>query len=143
MRAGVRVQTGRRTEQTAPVTSKGGLGFNHRHTAHAEFPGLTSITAVDEGRWLDWVSFPPMKEENRGKGPSRQYHSPASSSLCPPTVGPSACSRARRPAPWSGASQRGSCCSSPSLHRHPSRLRRLETALGSCRPWEPSVYWQE
>ncbi len=33
-----------------------------------KFDAPSEITEVEPGRRLEWVSFPPMKEENRGKG---------------------------------------------------------------------------
>lgn len=40
----------------------------HEKFGPQKFDAPSEITAVDEGNRLDWVSFPPMKEESRGKG---------------------------------------------------------------------------
>jgi len=40
----------------------------HERFGPQKFDAPSEITAVDEGRRLEWVSFPPMKEGNRGKG---------------------------------------------------------------------------
>ncbi|HET7398557.1 MAG TPA: hypothetical protein VFJ94_08535 [Intrasporangium sp.] len=35
---------------------------------HAEFDAPSEITAVEGCKRLEWVSFPPMRDENPGKG---------------------------------------------------------------------------
>jgi uncharacterized protein YndB with AHSA1/START domain len=58
---------------TKVIEFDGRVALGTRWVAHEKFgpqkfDAPPEITAVDEGNQLDWVSFPPMKEENRGKG---------------------------------------------------------------------------
>jgi uncharacterized protein YndB with AHSA1/START domain len=40
----------------------------HERFGPQKFDAPSEITVVEEGKRLEWISFPPMKEENRGKG---------------------------------------------------------------------------
>lgn len=40
----------------------------HEQSGPRKFDAPSEITAVDEGERLEWVSFPPAKEDHRGKG---------------------------------------------------------------------------
>jgi uncharacterized membrane protein len=40
----------------------------HEKFGPQRFDARSEVTAVEEGRTLGWVSYPPMKEENRGEG---------------------------------------------------------------------------
>lgn len=40
----------------------------HERFGPQKFDAPSQITAVDPGRSLEWVSFPPMKDANRGTG---------------------------------------------------------------------------
>lgn len=58
---------------TKAVEFDGPLAVGARWTAHEKFgpqkfDAPSEITAVDPGRSLEWVSFPPMKDEGRGEG---------------------------------------------------------------------------
>jgi uncharacterized protein YndB with AHSA1/START domain len=58
---------------TKVVEFDGPLEVGSRWVAHErfgpqKFDAPSEITAVEEGRRLEWVSFPPMKDANRGKG---------------------------------------------------------------------------
>ena len=46
----------------------GGRWIAHERFGPQKFDAPSEITAVDEGKRLEWISFPPMKEDNRGKG---------------------------------------------------------------------------
>jgi uncharacterized protein YndB with AHSA1/START domain len=50
-----------------PVTV-GSRWVAHEKFGPQKFDAPSEITAVDEGTRLEWVSFPPMKDGNRGKG---------------------------------------------------------------------------
>lgn len=58
---------------TKVIDFDGPVEVGSRWIAHEKF-GLqkfdapSEITAVEPGKRLEWVSFPPMKEDNRGKG---------------------------------------------------------------------------
>lgn len=41
---------------------------SHERFGPQKFDASSEITAADEGKRLEWISFPPMKEANRGKG---------------------------------------------------------------------------
>lgn len=61
------------TSITKVIDFDGPVAVGRRWVAHEKFgpqkfDAPSEITAVDEGNRLEWVSFPPMKEENRGKG---------------------------------------------------------------------------
>jgi uncharacterized protein YndB with AHSA1/START domain len=58
---------------TKVIDFDGPVAVGSRWVAHErfgpqKFDAPSEITAVEEGQRLDWVSFPPMKEENRGRG---------------------------------------------------------------------------
>lgn len=58
---------------TKVIDFDGPVAVGSRWLAHEKFgpqkfDAPSEITAVEEGKRLEWVSFPPMKEENRGKG---------------------------------------------------------------------------
>jgi uncharacterized protein YndB with AHSA1/START domain len=58
---------------TKVVEFDGPLAVGSRWVAHErfgpqKFDAPSEITAVEEGKRLEWISFPPMKDENRGKG---------------------------------------------------------------------------
>src|SRR4051794_34228594 len=58
---------------TKVVDFDGPLAVGSRWVAHEKFgpqkfDAPSEITAVDEGTRLEWVSFPPMKDDNRGTG---------------------------------------------------------------------------
>lgn len=58
---------------TKVIDFDGPVAVGSRWVAHErfgpqKFDAPSEITAVDEGKRLEWVSFPPMKEENRGQG---------------------------------------------------------------------------
>jgi uncharacterized protein YndB with AHSA1/START domain len=58
---------------TKVIDFDGPVAVGKRWVAHEKFgpqrfDAPSEITAVDEGKRLEWVSFPPMKEESRGKG---------------------------------------------------------------------------
>jgi uncharacterized protein YndB with AHSA1/START domain len=40
----------------------------HEKFGPQRFDAPSEITAVEEGKRLEWISFPPMKDANRGKG---------------------------------------------------------------------------
>jgi uncharacterized protein YndB with AHSA1/START domain len=40
----------------------------HERFGPQKFDAPSEITAVEPGKRLEWISFPPMKEGNRGKG---------------------------------------------------------------------------
>lgn len=46
----------------------GARWISHEKFGPQKFDAPSEITAVDPGRRLEWISFPPMKEDNRGKG---------------------------------------------------------------------------
>jgi hypothetical protein len=50
----------------------GGLGrptlVAHEKFRPQKFDAPSEITVVDQGKRLEWVSLPPMNENNRGKG---------------------------------------------------------------------------
>lgn len=46
----------------------GGRWVAHEKFGPQKFDAPSEITAVDDGERLEWISFPPMKEDNRGKG---------------------------------------------------------------------------
>lgn len=46
----------------------GSRWVSHEKFGPQKFDAPSEITAVDPGKRLEWVSFPPMKEDNRGKG---------------------------------------------------------------------------
>lgn len=50
-----------------PVTV-GSHWIAHEKFGPQKFDAPSDVTALDAGKRLEWVSFPPMKEENRGKG---------------------------------------------------------------------------
>jgi uncharacterized protein YndB with AHSA1/START domain len=58
---------------TKAIEFEGEVVVGARWTAHEKFgpqkfEAPSEITSVDPGRSLEWVSFPPMKDENRGRG---------------------------------------------------------------------------
>jgi uncharacterized protein YndB with AHSA1/START domain len=58
---------------TKTIEFDGEVAVGARWTAHEKFgpqkfDAPSEITAVVPGRSLEWVSFPPMKDENRGRG---------------------------------------------------------------------------
>lgn len=58
---------------TKEIEFSGPLAVGARWTAHEKFgpqkfDAPSEVTALDEGKTLEWVSFPPMKEEDRGDG---------------------------------------------------------------------------
>ena len=58
---------------TKVVDFDGPVAVGNRWVAHEKFgpqkfDAPSEITAVDEGTRLEWVSYPPMKDGNRGKG---------------------------------------------------------------------------
>src|SRR4051812_23048559 len=40
----------------------------HEKFGPQKFDAPSEITVVEQGRRLEWISFPPMKDDNRGKG---------------------------------------------------------------------------
>jgi uncharacterized protein YndB with AHSA1/START domain len=50
-----------------PVTV-GSRWVAHERFGPQKFDAPSEITAVEEGSRLEWVSFPPMKDANRGEG---------------------------------------------------------------------------
>lgn len=69
----------RHTEYAGPksitkvIDFEGPVAVGSRWVAHERFgpqrfDAPSEITAVDPGRRLEWISYPPMKEDNRGKG---------------------------------------------------------------------------
>lgn len=58
---------------TKQIDFDGELAVGSRWIAHErvgpqKFDAPSEVTAVDPGRSLEWVSYPPMKEGNRGAG---------------------------------------------------------------------------
>ena len=58
---------------TKVIDFDGPLTVGSRWVAHEKFgpqkfDAPSEVTADEPGKRLEWVSFPPMKEENRGKG---------------------------------------------------------------------------
>lgn len=58
---------------TKVIEFEGPIAVGRQWTAHEKFgpqkfDARSEIIAVEPGRALEWVSFPPMKEENRGRG---------------------------------------------------------------------------
>ena len=58
---------------TKAIDFDGELAVGSRWIAHErfgpqKFDAPSEVTAIDPGRSLEWVSFPPMKDANRGKG---------------------------------------------------------------------------
>lgn len=58
---------------TKAIDFDGQVAVGSRWTAHErfgpqKFDAPSEITAVDHGTRLEWISLPPMKEQNRGKG---------------------------------------------------------------------------
>jgi uncharacterized protein YndB with AHSA1/START domain len=58
---------------TKVIEFDGPIAVGARWTAHEKFgpqkfDAPSEITAVDPGKALEWVSFPPMKDEARGEG---------------------------------------------------------------------------
>ena len=58
---------------TKVIDFEGPVAVGSRWVAHEKFgpqkfDAPSEITVVDQGRRLEWVSFPPMKEDSRGKG---------------------------------------------------------------------------
>jgi uncharacterized protein YndB with AHSA1/START domain len=58
---------------TKVIDFDGPVAVGARWVAHEKFgpqkfDAPSEITAVDAGKRLEWVSFPPMKDENRGRG---------------------------------------------------------------------------
>lgn len=58
---------------TKVIDFDGAVAVGSRWVAHEKFgpqkfDAPSEITAVDQGKRLEWVSLPPMKEDNRGKG---------------------------------------------------------------------------
>ena len=58
---------------TKAIDFDGPLMVGSRWIAHErfgpqKFDAPSEITRLEDGKCLEWVSFPPMKEENRGKG---------------------------------------------------------------------------
>ena len=58
---------------TKVIDFDGPVAVGSRWVAHEKFgpqrfDAPSESTAVDQGMRLEWVSFPPMKEDNRGKG---------------------------------------------------------------------------
>ena len=46
----------------------GSRWVSHEKFGPQKFDAPSEITAVEDGRRLEWESFPPMKDENRGRG---------------------------------------------------------------------------
>ncbi len=58
---------------TKVIDFDGPVAVGSRWVAHEKFgpqkfDAPSELTVVDQGKRLEWVSFPPMKDENRGKG---------------------------------------------------------------------------
>ena len=58
---------------TKVIDFDGPVAVGSRWVAHEKFgpqkfDAPSEITAVEQGKRLEWVSLPPMKEDNRGKG---------------------------------------------------------------------------
>lgn len=58
---------------TKVIEFDGPIAVGSRWIAHEKFgpqkfDSPSEITALEAGKLLEWVSFPPMKENNRGKG---------------------------------------------------------------------------
>jgi uncharacterized protein YndB with AHSA1/START domain len=58
---------------TKSIEFDGPIEVGARWTAHEKFgpqkfDAPSEITSVEPGRSLEWVSFPPMKDQNRGRG---------------------------------------------------------------------------
>ena len=58
---------------TKVIEFEGAVIVGRRWEAHEKFgpqkfDAPSEITAVEDGKRLEWVSFPPMKEGNRGRG---------------------------------------------------------------------------
>jgi uncharacterized protein YndB with AHSA1/START domain len=58
---------------TKAIEFDGEVAVGARWTAHEKFgpqkfDAPSEITAVDPGKSFEWVSFPPMKDEDRGEG---------------------------------------------------------------------------
>jgi uncharacterized protein YndB with AHSA1/START domain len=50
------------------VAVGGGRWVSHEKFGPQKFDAPSEITEVDPGRRLEWVSYPPMKDDNRGQG---------------------------------------------------------------------------
>ncbi len=58
---------------TKVIDFDGAVAVGSRWIAHErfgpqKFDAPSEITKVDQGKCLEWISFPPMKEDNRGEG---------------------------------------------------------------------------